>query len=102
MIDMLRSHDAGHIRVFGGGGGVIIPDEVRELHDYGVQRIYTPEDGHHLGLQGMIDDMLESCSSDSGCITSVTLDKFRDGDRNALSRVISAIENNNLTPDSKS
>ena len=101
MIDMLRSHDAGHIRVFGGGGGVIIPDEVRELHDYGVQRIYTPEDGHHLGLQGMIDDMLESCSSDTGCITSVTLDKFRDGDRNALSRVISAIENYNLTPDQK-
>ena len=99
MIDMLRAHDAGHIRVFGGGGGVIIADEIRELHDYGVQRVYSPEDGHQLGLQGMIDDMLESCSSETGYLPSVTLDKFHHGDSIALARVISAIENNNLTPD---
>ena len=99
MIDMLRAHDADHIRVFGGGGGVIIPDEIRKLHDYGVQRVYSPEDGHQLGLQGMIDDMLESCSSKTGCLPSATLDKFHHGDRIALARVISAIENYNLTPD---
>ena len=84
MIDMLRAHDADHIRVFGGGGGVIIPDEIRVLHDYGVQRVYSPEDGHQLGLQGMIDDMLESCSSESGYLPSVTLEKFHHGDSIAL------------------
>ena len=99
MIDMLREHDAGHIRVFGGGGGVIIADEIRDLHDYGVQHIYSPEDGHQLGLQGMIDDMLASCSSETGCLPSATLDKFHHDDSFALARVISAIENNSLTPD---
>ena len=99
MIDMLREHDAGHIRVFGGGGGVIIADEIRDLHDYGVQHIYSPEDGHQLGLQGMIDDMLASCSSETGCLPSATPDKFHHDDSIALARVISAIENNSLTPD---
>ena len=99
MIDMLRAHDAGHIRVFGGGGGVIIADEIRDLHDYGVQHIYSPEDGHQLGLQGMIDDMLASCSSETGCLPSATLNKFHHDDSIALARVISAIENNSLTPD---
>ena len=99
MIDMLRAHDAGQIRVFGGGGGVIIADEIRELHEYGVQRVYSPEDGHQLGLQGMIDDMLASCSGETGSLPSDTLDKFHHGDSIALARVISAIENKNLTPD---
>ena len=99
MIDMLREHDAGHIRVFGGGGGVIIADEIRDLHDYGVQHIYSPEDGHQLGLQGMIDDMLASCSSETGCLPSATPDKFHHDDSIALARIISAIENNSLTPD---
>ena len=99
MIDMLRAHDAGHIRVFGGGGGVIIADEIRDLHDYGVQHIYSPEDGHQLGLQGMIDDMLASCSSETGCLPSATLNRFHHDDSIALARVISAIENNSLTPD---
>ena len=101
MIDMLRKHGAGHIRVFGGGGGVIIPDEIRELHDYGVQHIYSPEDGHRLGLQGMIDDMLESCRLDTGYSPSATLDELQHGDGIVLSRIISAIENNNLTSEQK-
>ena len=92
---------AGHIRVFGGGGGVIIPDEIRELHDYGVQHIYSPEDGHRLGLQGMIDDMLESCRLETGYSPSATLDELQQGDGIVLSRIISAIENNNLTPEQK-
>ncbi|MBT5344926.1 MAG: hypothetical protein HOL03_08585, partial [Acidiferrobacteraceae bacterium] len=58
MVDMLRQRGRGDIRVFGGGGGVIVPEEVRALHDYGVCRIYSPEDGQRLGLQGMIDDMM--------------------------------------------
>ena len=59
MIDMLRERNRPDIRVFGGGGGVIVDEEIRALHDYGVSRIYSPGDGQHLGLQGMIDDMLE-------------------------------------------
>jgi isobutyryl-CoA mutase len=61
MVDLLREAEAGHIRVYGGGGGVIVPEEVRELEAYGVARIFSPEDGMRLGLQGMIDHMLREC-----------------------------------------
>jgi len=61
MHDLLREHGAGHIRIFGGGGGTILPSEVDELHAYGIARIYTPDDGRQMGLQGMIDDLLARC-----------------------------------------
>ena len=61
MIDLLRERGAGHVKVFGGGGGVIVPAEIRELHDYGVARIFTPEDGQRLGLQGMINEIVAAC-----------------------------------------
>src|SRR5450756_3069102 len=61
MIDLLRSRGGENIKVFGGGGGVIVADEIRELHEYGVARIYSPEDGQSMGLQGMINDMVKSC-----------------------------------------
>ncbi|MDR3684166.1 MAG: methylmalonyl-CoA mutase family protein [Geothrix sp.] len=64
MVDLLRERGAGHIQIFGGGGGVISPEEIRELEAYGVARLYSPEDGRHLGLQGMIDDMVERCDID--------------------------------------
>jgi methylmalonyl-CoA mutase len=64
MVDLLRERGAGHIQVFGGGGGVIVPEEIRELQAYGVARIYSPEDGRHMGLQGMIDDMVRRCDFD--------------------------------------
>ncbi|SLM28370.1 McmL [Desulfamplus magnetovallimortis] len=59
IVDLLREKNAPEIRVFGGGGGVIIPTEIKELHEYGVARIYSPEDGASMGLQGMINDMME-------------------------------------------
>src|SRR5574341_279648 len=61
MLDLLRQRGGAHIQVFGGGGGVIVPAEIRELQDYGVARIYSPEDGQRMGLQGMINDMLARC-----------------------------------------
>ncbi|SFT16668.1 fused isobutyryl-CoA mutase/GTPase IcmF [Paenibacillus sp. BC26] len=61
MVELLRESGAGHIRIFGGGGGVILPAEADELHRYGVTRIFSPEDGRRLGLQGMINVMLEAC-----------------------------------------
>ncbi|HJW72870.1 MAG TPA: methylmalonyl-CoA mutase family protein [Geothrix sp.] len=64
MVDLLRERGAGHIQVFGGGGGVISPEEIRELEAYGVARIFSPEDGRHMGLQGMIDDMVRRCDID--------------------------------------
>jgi isobutyryl-CoA mutase len=64
MLDLLRKQDGGHIKVFGGGGGVIVAAEIQELHDYGVTRIYSPEDGQRMGLQGMINDMLARCDFD--------------------------------------
>ena len=59
MIDLLKEAEAPHVKVFGGGGGVIVPEEIRELEAYGVAKIYSPEDGARLGLQGIIDDMVE-------------------------------------------
>jgi isobutyryl-CoA mutase len=64
MIDMLREAGAGHIKVFGGGGGVIVPAEIKELHEYGVARIFSPEDGAKMGLQGMINEMIHLCDHD--------------------------------------
>ncbi len=59
IVDLLKENNCSHIKVFGGGGGVIIPSEMKELHDYGVARIYSPEDGSKMGLVGMINDMLQ-------------------------------------------
>lgn len=64
MVDLLRQRGGAHIRVFGGGGGVIVPGEIRELQDYGVARIYSPEDGQRMGLQGMIGEMVMRCDQD--------------------------------------
>ncbi len=61
MRDMLVKKGAGHVRIFGGGGGVIRPDEIKELQKYGIERIYDPEDGRKMGLTGMIDDLLMRC-----------------------------------------
>src|SRR5690606_35759147 len=61
MVDLLKEYGAEHIHVFGGGGGVIIPKEIKELHDYGVSWIFSPEDGRKMGLQGMINEVLKRC-----------------------------------------
>ena len=64
MLDLLRQRGAPHIKVFGGGGGVIVPAEIEELHDYGVARIFSPEDGQRLGLLGMISEIVAACDVD--------------------------------------
>ncbi|WP_175428284.1 cobalamin-dependent protein, partial [Bacillus solimangrovi] len=61
MYDLLKEKGAEHIRIYGGGGGVIVPREIKELHDYGIARIFSPDDGRELGLQGMINRMVEEC-----------------------------------------
>ncbi len=90
MVDMLAEAGAGHIRVFGGGGGVIVPDEIKEMHGYGVTRIYSPHDGQSLGLEGMISDMIERTAQPE--LRAFDLDGIASGDRRALSQGITHIE----------
>ncbi|MCU0374616.1 MAG: cobalamin-dependent protein, partial [Chitinophagaceae bacterium] len=61
MKDLLENSGCGHIKIFGGGGGTILPDEIRTLHHYGIERIYSPDDGRAMGLEGMIQDVLDRC-----------------------------------------
>ncbi len=89
MVDRLRERGGGHIQVFGGGGGVIVASEIEELHAYGVARIYSPEDGQKMGLQGMINDMLARC--DFNPVEPPPME-LKAGDRGGLARVISALE----------
>ena len=96
MVDMLRERGGANIRVFGGGGGVIIPEEIRALHDYGVTRIYSPGDGQRLGLQGMIEDMIAACRDPRQHDVDAALDGARGGDWRALARLVSAIEDGSL------
>src|SRR3954469_15561405 len=96
MVDLLRQRGGEHIQVFGGGGGVIVPAEIRELHDYGVTRIYSPEDGQRMGLAGMIGEMVMRCDADLTGLAPASLDAVRGGDEKhwrALAQLITALEN---------
>ena len=97
MYDLLQEKGAGNIKIFGGGGGTILPHEVEELHTYGVARIYTPDDGRSMGLQGMVNHLVKSCDSPTGNITAAslngTLESLQSGDQQAIARIISASEN---------
>ena len=92
MIDLLAERGASHIKVFGGGGGVIVPEEIEQLEAYGVARIYTPEDGQKLGLQGIIDDMLKRADVDLAAALPQNLNQLDAGDHGTLARVITALE----------
>jgi methylmalonyl-CoA mutase len=93
MVELLDEKGAGHIKVFGGGGGVIVDEEITELHKAGVCRIFSVEDGSIMGLQGMINYMLEQCDYDPISIAIPDLQAIRDKNVNAIARSISAIEN---------
>src|SRR6266576_1991778 len=96
MIDLLRERGAGHIKVFGGGGGVIVPEEIEQLHDYGVARIFSPEDGQRLGLQGMINEIVAAADVDLAQSLPVSLAALTDVDpharSHALARLITGLE----------
>jgi methylmalonyl-CoA mutase len=95
-VDLLRERGADNIRVFGGGGGVIVPAEIKELHDYGVARIYSPEDGATMGLQGMIDDMLARANQDLCAELPTSLDELSTENQRELARLITGIEGSAL------
>ncbi|MGO0063719.1 fused isobutyryl-CoA mutase/GTPase IcmF [Brevibacillus fluminis] len=92
MIDLLRERGAGHIRVFGGGGGVIVPREIRELEEYGVAKIYSPDDGRKLGLQGMIDDMLRQTDFPTVKQLQNECELVKEQKHDAVARLISVAE----------
>jgi len=96
MVDMLKARQRPDIRIFAGGGGVIIPAEIRELEAYGVTRIYSPEDGQKMGLQGLISDMLERCQYDPGANAPTTLEALDGHDTAALASLITALENDRV------
>ncbi|MDH3581726.1 MAG: methylmalonyl-CoA mutase family protein, partial [Hyphomicrobiales bacterium] len=98
MLDLLKERGAEHVRVFGGGGGVIVREEIDELHAYGVTRIYAPEDGQKLGLQGMIADMAKAAAQDLLKSVPHAVDGVAQGDHGELARVISAIECDKVKP----
>ena len=93
MIDLLNENNASHIKVFGGGGGVIVDNEIKELHDYGVSRIFSVEDGSKMGLQGMINHMMKVCDFDTNETAPVNPSGILKNELNAISRTISALEN---------
>lgn len=93
MIDLLRQKGATYIRVFGGGGGVIVNDEIQKLHEYGVSRIFSVDDGATMGLQGMINRIMEECDFSVCDATPFSVQGLVDGQHAAVARAISAIEN---------
>ncbi|GAC1313124.1 MAG: methylmalonyl-CoA mutase family protein [Acidimicrobiales bacterium] len=98
LVDLLRDRGAGHVRVFGGGGGVIVADEVADLHAYGVTRIFTPHDGQDLGLAAMVNTMIAACDVDLAADGPTSLSGLFGGERPALARVITCLEGGTLAP----
>jgi methylmalonyl-CoA mutase len=102
MIDLLKARGGAHIKVFGGGGGVIVADEIADLHAYGVTKIFSPEDGQRMGLVGMIESMIQMCDIDLSVYAPTTLDALRSGDivarHRPLAQLITALENDKAAP----
>ena len=93
MYDLLKEKGAEHIKIFGGGGGVILPSEIAELQDYGITRIYAPDDGRAMGLQGMINDLVERSDYPTGDKLTDEIDHLEEKNPKAIARIISSAEN---------
>jgi methylmalonyl-CoA mutase len=104
MVDLLKARGGAHIQVFGGGGGVIVPPEIRELQAYGVTRIYSPEDGQRMGLAGMIGEMVMRCDQDLTGLAPKTIDAIQGHSEmswRALAQLITALENESAAGQAK-
>ncbi len=93
MYDLLQERGAGHIKIFGGGGGVILPEEIKDLMDYGITRIYSPDDGREMGLQGMINDLVQQSDFAIGDLLDINIEELKQKEARKLARVISSAEN---------
>ena len=95
MYDLLKERGCGHIKIFGGGGGTILPQEIEDLHKYGIARIYHPDDGRSMGLQGMINDVLKQSDYATGTNLNGEVNHLREKDHKSIAKLISAAENFN-------
>ncbi len=93
MYDLLQEKGAGHIKIFGGGGGVILPSEIEELQSYGIERIYSPDDGRAMGLQGMINDLVQRADFPVGDHLNGEINELPSKNPKAIARIISSAEN---------
>ena len=93
MFDLLKEKNSEHIKIFGGGGGVILPEEIKDLMDYGITRIYSPDDGRRLGLQGMINDLVKQSDFAIGDVLNNEVTYLPKKNPKAIARVISSAEN---------
>ena len=91
MYDLLKEKGASQIKIFGGGGGVILPSEIKELEDYGIERIYSPDDGREMGLQGMINDLVKTSDFALGDVLDVSMESLAKKEIGSIARVISSI-----------
>ncbi|MEU6697730.1 fused isobutyryl-CoA mutase/GTPase IcmF [Pseudonocardia sp. NPDC046786] len=96
LVELLRERGAGHVRVYGGGGGVIVPEEIELLHSRGVSRIFSPEDGQRLGLPGMINIMIRECDTDPGEQPPASYDGLFSGETATLARALTLAETGRL------
>ncbi len=93
MFDLLKEKGASHIKIFGGGGGVILPKEIKELMEYGITRIYSPDDGRELGLQGMINDLVKQSDFAIGDVLNGEINRLLKKEIGSIARIISSAEN---------
>ncbi|MEZ5025747.1 MAG: methylmalonyl-CoA mutase family protein [Chitinophagales bacterium] len=93
MYDLLHEKNCGHIKIVGGGGGTILPSEIEELHNYGIDKIYSPDDGRAMGLQGMINDLLQICDFPTGKNVVLDEQKLKEKNTHHIAQLISAAEN---------
>ncbi|MCE2788381.1 MAG: cobalamin-dependent protein, partial [Saprospiraceae bacterium] len=93
IFDLLNVRGCSHIQIFGGGGGTILPTEIEELHAYGIARIYSPDDGRQMGLQGMINDVLRQCDFPVGESLPEISERFSHSEKHTIGRLISCLEN---------
>lgn len=93
MHDLLKEKGSGHIKIFGGGGGTILPEEIKELQEYGITRIYHPDDGRAMGLQGMINDLVQKADFPTGVNVSEDIADLSPEHQGAIAKLISAAEN---------
>ncbi len=93
MHDLLKENGCGHIKIFAGGGGVILPTEIKDLENYGIERIYSPDDGRAMGLQGMINDLLKRCDFPTGNNLNGEVNHLAQKDVKSIAKLISAAEN---------
>ena len=92
LVDLLKDRGAPHIKVFGGGGGVIVPDEIKELESYGVTKIYSPEDGAKMGLQGMINHMVKTMDFSTLHDDDFAFDQLSPDNKVLVANIITAVE----------